>query len=317
MRFNIDRRDVLKFLGKGSLTVAAGFGGAIGGVIAEDVWNGFRSATFSDQSINLNHEEARAAESVFFGTGDAVKIFPASFNKFSYGRNENGITPPAKAGVDSLVEALDYNNRLKVVEGLIFSKNFEGNLCLVGGPIANRFTEFLFGQNGESSCLLSDNGAPLRSPVFIDNNLSIDRFVHHGQRTKKLGSESPVWRLNVEGHSLTPDHNRDGILEDYLLITSLPNFLDSSSFELGRRIVVAAGANGPGTRAIRLLLQDIDILNKLTIKASSLDRDAGWQAVIHVSALENDLITPLRLGQIQFFKEWDVDFRQITISRST
>jgi len=305
---SVTRRDVLAWVGRKGLALAALAEVGAAAKIGEEAFVFAKAAAFGDSSLALNPDQIQIGRRLLLGTGHRVKIIPATFNKISGEGTRTGITPPAKSAVDKLVRLFELASDHVATVRDLKTNNLRGNLCAVGGPIANVLSENLFGQGGHSPSMNHD-GAPLRLPMFINNSLALEKM-KMGESVLQGAKRSPIWRAQAGSRVYTPEIRKGKIAEDFLLVTNIPNIFDKESLEYHQRVVVVSGANGAGTRAVGNLLTSKFALDSLEKSASAVPRDGGWQALFHIPEVANN--APLRIGEILEFVNIDLDFSKVT-----
>jgi hypothetical protein len=102
------------------------------------------------------------------------------------------------------------------------------------------------------------------------------RGVNHPHR---FADPRPV-QLDREGYQI----------EDFLVISALPNFTSESSIDDGSRIVIAGGVHGLGTRAFPMVFSDDRVWRALEPLLDD-HRSSYFQAVFHVPSVSHDGVT--------------------------
>lgn len=102
-----------------------------------------------------------------------------------------------------------------------------------------------------------------------------------GQAT--LPPKIPNWGLTIDGQLHLPATDGGGrLLEDFLVISAVPNLLHPSSVERSLPVVCIGGTHGVGTMAVRDLLESELLLPSLESELRSLGNPSFWQAVVRV-----------------------------------
>lgn len=268
-----------------------------------------REAIFQDHEIDALPESALLIpRQLLFGSGDHVRIIPAKQNPYELNPVPQGQTIPASMATSALTSLLRGQHADRVADaGSLIANDLSGNLVVVGGPIANEFTAALMGQAGIGSLIQSSSGLPFKFPIFLNNQQAI-ADVALGNFTIRAGSKRPVWFIQLENSQLRPKFTQSGILEDYVKLTSIPNFLDRPSFELGRRIIIFCGANGAGTKSVGLAVKSSTVFDRLLARASAVDPASGWQAVFHTNVVKEN--EPASFSHFLQFRPLDVDWTE-------
>lgn len=195
-------------------------------------------------------------------------------------------------------------DKVEIVPDLFPLSTLTGNFFCLGSPNSNALARHAlqysyktrnfadgFVRNPEPLIELPFEYA-LDAKGLLKRGATFKRYVHD----KLL--VGPNWgvRNNQTGDLIVPATGPDGFLvEDYLLISVLPNFFSKDSFARDEKIVVFGGVHGSGTKAISLLFRDRIALTELAKKVSVAPY---WQALIKVArvALATDnFLEPVRI----------------------
>lgn len=140
-------------------------------------------------------------------------------------------------------------------------------------------------------------------------------------RPKSLSGEAssemiPNWGItDTHGELLLPATDGEGrLLEDFLVISSVPNMLDPECVERNLPVTCIGGTHSVGTVALRELLEHETILHSLVEQLSSRGSPKFWQAVIRVQLdpesgqpasllLEPDLIGAIEVDKNALMRE--------------
>jgi hypothetical protein len=152
----------------------------------------------------------------------------------------------------------------------------ESSLLLVGSPISDALSRTIFGY----SEIAGREGLSLDGPqfeLFYAWDLDPER-VGNGQVRRFVAGkglvERPPWQIrDLRGGAaprFVPRTNSEGLLvEDYLLVTRLPNFLSPNAESKGQFLVSFGGAHGTGTRAIKLLFKNKKLMAHVVTELKS------------------------------------------------
>jgi hypothetical protein len=137
--------------------------------------------------------------------------------------------------------------------------------------------QFLYELNGE---LIRKQDLP---------NTVVERIVM-GKRI-----EIPNWGVRIPSNKypLLPDLTLDGkLVQDYLIISSLPNVLNRASLDAGHRIINFGGTHREGTQAVEQLFTNEEILRDLTARVAKKKKNDAhepyWQALVLVNCDPNN-----------------------------
>lgn len=96
----------------------------------------------------------------------------------------------------------------------------------------------------------------------------------------------PNWRVQGPDREYIPALGRDDFpMNDYLVLTVMPNFLDRIALDSGRRIISIAGLRGIGTAAVRLTLRNKKLLAE--IYRNLPNNPTGFQALIEAKKINH------------------------------
>jgi hypothetical protein len=163
------------------------------------------------------------------------------------------------------------------------------DLALIGSPTAEGLSRLIFGYASDDD---PDSLTPDRVPVdlpyrwVISKNEVDERAVARRYVAGRGLVERPNWRIAGPGRIFIPHVDDQGVLmDDYLLVTRLRNYLSHSAIDEGRFIVSFGGSHGTGTRALELLFQNTPVLAQ--IAAQRQNRPAAFQALFRVGDIEH------------------------------
>lgn len=172
----------------------------------------------------------------------------------------------------------------------------EDSLMLIGSPESEPLTRLIFGyrtRDDGHGTRFQGGTVPLvyRWEEELDTGKPI-LYCRH-QRSNGVIAVRPNWPLVVADGSLVPRYpslTRQGELaEDFLLITSVPNFISESALRSGAQIVSIAGLHGIGTSAALTLVRNDSAVDALTRGLQALPaRRSGVQVVVRVTQVGTD-----------------------------
>jgi hypothetical protein len=179
---------------------------------------------------------------------------------------------------------------------LIMGAHVDTSLFCAGGPVSNQVSRLALQYR------LIDPNMPelgvmrISEPVFrlaYEYICSADTLAWSDtQVIRDLPHGVPDWSIR-DTSSGNPLFRPPGVV-DYLVITVLPQVLDTKGYEHGHKIVIVGGGHGIGTLATVLLLRSGDVVRKMQELTKTL---AYWQALIPVTgvATQGDSTVPISI----------------------
>jgi hypothetical protein len=118
----------------------------------------------------------------------------------------------------------------------------------------------------------------------VQHPIERDRFYRGRAMLGRTSALVPNWGLRFrEREVVLPRTDGTGaLLEDFLVLARVPNWLAPEAIERQAGVVCIGGTHSVGTMAIRHLLRDKSALPQLQQGLSALGRPPFWQAVIRV-----------------------------------
>jgi hypothetical protein len=164
------------------------------------------------------------------------------------------------------------------------------DLALIGSPTAEGLSRLLFGYSpdGDPDSLALDQ-VPLDLPFrwVISRNEVADSAVARRFVAGRGLVERPNWRISGPDRIYVPRVDEDGLLlDDYLLVTKVRNYLSRSAIDEGHFILSFGGSHGTGTRALELLFKDRKILTDIADRLRQ--RPPAFQMLFRVSDIKHD-----------------------------
>ncbi len=225
------------------------------------------------------------AKMLLLGTGHNVHVIPSLNNPYSL---VSGITKPTRHAARTLAR-LFRRDDVELRED-IRQFDFYGNLVLLGGPLANQTTRLLMGLNGTSE-LTKSMSSTLSLPFHFDIQRSIARFESNESGSWRGAMEdhqrkAPVWSVYRRGTEyVRPKLVNHSLVDDFLIVTSLPNILNRASFENGSRITLLSGAHSVGMRAVHDLLESLPLMERLLSEGHGKQ---AWQALLTIDDIHSN-----------------------------
>jgi hypothetical protein len=251
-----------------------------------------------------------SSKSLLFGSGADYKVIPSIKNPYKLWGFDGPMSSATTDAMASLNQLLYVPlERITVTSGLT-AKDLTGNLLILGSPVANVTAAAVMGRNGSSFLFEKrSDGAVLKFPFYLDVDASEEEFQSGAHRSRGSWDKAPVWQLKGRGNALIAPRIKDGQpIEDRILISSMPNFLNRGAFEAGHRLTIFSGAHGVGTRALQLVIRDERMIQELIAYSKG---KSAWQAIIVVDRVSPDGKTPLSLGGIEDMTPVDANFERL------
>jgi hypothetical protein len=251
-----------------------------------------------------------SSKSLLFGSGADYKVVPSVKNPYKlwgFDGPMSSATADAMASLNQLLYVPE--ERITVTRGLT-AKDLTGNLLVLGSPVANLTAAAVMGRQGSSSLFeKKSDGADLKFPFYLDVDRSEEEFQSGAHRSRSNWDKAPVWQLKGRGNALIAPRMKDGQpIEDRILISSMPNFMNRNAFEAGHRLTIFSGAHGVGTRALAHVIRDEKLIQELIAYSKG---KSAWQAIIVVDRVSPDGKTPLSLGGIEDMTPVEANFDRL------
>jgi hypothetical protein len=184
--------------------------------------------------------------------------------------------------------AAQQTGRLRVEDEIL--THAAHDLALIGSPTSEGLSRLLFGYapDGDPDSLAVDQ-IPLDLPFrwVISKNEIADSAVARRLVAGRGLVERPNWRIAGPDRLYVPRVDENGLLlEDYLLVTKVRNYLSHSAIDEGHFIVSFGGSHGTGTRALELLFKDRQVLSSIADRLRQ--RPAAFQMLLRVSDIKHD-----------------------------
>jgi hypothetical protein len=194
------------------------------------------------------------------------------------------MTAPTADALKSIFDHVGFESRHIQELKETHPSKIDGSILLLGGPVPNKLSRAILGKGHGSPLFLHALGKRIDLPVHFANYLG-----------DKLGpGNRPKYRIVVNGSSLQVAE--EGI-DDFLVITSIPNVCSVNFETFKHRLVNVAGFHGGGMRAIDLVLED-EFLPKLYKQLSESPKLKGapaWQALLRIEVDANNKSHPRRI----------------------
>jgi hypothetical protein len=164
------------------------------------------------------------------------------------------------------------------------------DLVLIGSPTAEGLSRMLFGYSpdGDPESLALDR-PPVDLPFrWIISKNEVDELAVARRFVAGRGLiERPNWRIAGPDRIYVPRVDEDGmLLDDYLLVTKLRNYLSRSALDEGRSVISFGGSHGTGTRALELIFRDKAILYEIATQLRA--RPAAFHMLFRVSDIDHN-----------------------------
>lgn len=257
--------------------------------------------------INPNQKDQYDISLIYKLFGDLNENFsfvPGTAHRIHKGR----IHPDDKKAASTLERiGLSGVENLEIVNNLFFPENIQGNIVALGSPATNALTTGIM--QYRPFLKKPEHGFFRENKTFFD--LPFEYYMNGKQLLKdnriykrrvlhdlKVG---PNWGIynNIDNQLIIPKTSESGILlNDYLLVTVLPNIYELKGVDTDSKIIIFGGAHGTGTKAIELLLSNNKILKKLVRQTKNI---RYWQALIEIDSISYDPqtheATPFKLSE--------------------
>jgi hypothetical protein len=179
------------------------------------------------------------------------------------------------------------------------------DLVLIGSPAAEGLSRLIFGYSadGDPDSLALDQ-PPVDLPFrWVISKNQVDELAIARRFVAGRGMvERPNWRIEGPHSIYVPRVDEDGILlEDYLLVTKLRNFISGSALDEGHSVISLGGTHGTGTRALELIFRDKTILGEIAAQLRS--RPAAFQMLFRVGDIDHNRSTGSRARRLELVED--------------
>jgi hypothetical protein len=316
--FDISRRKALKKFAKGSALAICGFAGGVFAVPFKEEMAAIMQLFIHErvvETLGPSVDVKDGLKNLFLGSQEKISIIPAQNNPNVAVNKSRLEADPYEIFTHTTLEvARSFAKILDQTEGRLtrvdqlFSVNGEGNLLTFGSPTSNLIAQIAlrYGDIGDGTA----GSNHVRTDAFdlkilYELNGSIIKSmdsVHRSCYRTVNGRifEIPNWGVQDSTGIIRLPETRDGALvQDYLVISSLPNTLSRTALDSGHRIINIGGTHSEGTLAAKGLLINDSLLRELEAKVryhkgNSKD-DPFWQAIILVDCPSPDKLSLRRL----------------------
>lgn len=167
----------------------------------------------------------------------------------------------------------------------------EGGFICTGSPVSNFWSrkfleyEYIDPQKPELGLRRIEN-PKFRLPFEYElDAMVISAATKEREHVSQYGKPGPNWSIHVLGEFVHPSILSSS--KDFLVISRLPNHLEEPNGQENSQsnvVTIFGGAHGPGTSAIRFVLQNETILKTLEEKSSKYEY---WQALITIDEVNH------------------------------
>lgn len=162
----------------------------------------------------------------------------------------------------------------QVIVKTLIDADVNGNLILIGGPIANNVCRFFMGYGMERNLDKQKNDKLGNRHDWI--GMQYEFILSH-----YLGDEMPIYSIvqrGKEADPILPNISGGDITRDYLLITKIPNLLSRET--MSSSVFIFSGAKSLGTLGTQKLLESPKIMRDLF---DTVKKEPAWQSLFEIS----------------------------------
>jgi hypothetical protein len=186
-------------------------------------------------------------------------------------------------------EILNFIERREVeIKDTIFdldpnSVELKYNILSIGSAKSTLTTRMLEGYTGDDAKYLTRNPSLyLRWELLVDERKLFRKSKRYLQN-KKWVRPNHIFLDNEKrsGQNMIAPllHSDSWLKEDFLLISKLPNHITSHALQRGSYGIIVEGSHGTGTRALGLLVNNIELLSDLK---NRIRDNTNWQAFYRI-----------------------------------
>lgn len=261
-------------------------------------------------------------QQLFLGTRQDILLIPAQHNPNV--RTTSVEEDPKEVFTYATLEAAkDFAGILNQVEGSIKNIDFllkvngAGNLITFGSPTSNLIIRtamryFKLGDDNVSGFKSEPTDAfELPYTYALDGYEILTSKLPNNHCIRVVNGKEkkiPNWGIKkADGAYLFPKMNDNGVLlQDYLLISNLPNMFNKKSLNLDERVLNFGGTHREGTQAVIQALNNENFLEELK-EAFDAEKFANyptyWQALFVVDCNPDGTVS---LNRMEDFKKVDI-----------
>lgn len=295
-----NRRSFLRKLGSyGLIAIVTGAAGKLGETLVKPFMGSIEAGVdfIAHEELGfvkgIGQDARYLAKKLLFGTEERIAIVPSENNPYA---GTSGITAPTRYLGTRLKSVLaDAPEHFRPAKEIRL-RDLEGNILCLGHPISNELSRQIMGHHGKSRLVREHvDGVDVKFPCTLDHDES-KKAIASGIFRKGKNGPVPVWHFRTPDGLLVPEIRNGDLETDYLHIVSLPNFLSAEAYGHNRRITIAFGSHGAGTRALAILFEReqklmADLLEK--VKAKKIE---AWHAILLVDRVSYQ--APVSLGAL-------------------
>lgn len=205
----------------------------------------------------------------------------------------------SESDLDALAALLDPKLAAVVAELGLLGKDdtvtidLDDDIVLIGSPEAEPLTRLLFGYEALPDAYgMTYRGDTLpliyRWEEEWESAKHANCFQRRANGSIAVRPNWPLVKMCPKKITLYPRLAGDFLLEDFLIITKVPNFLTEEAWQRGRAILSVAGLHSTGTRAAALALEDERLLEDLVARVAGLPPGSRWlQIVVAITEIDH------------------------------
>jgi hypothetical protein len=288
--------------------------------------------------VSIDAETLKLFSSVFLGTKEKITLLPAqhkhkpNFLPKEYVERQTYIadifTAPSLKTANAFIRMFEaYEGRIKSVDQLQAAKG-DGNIVVMGSPTSNFISRIALGYKENKN---SNTGAGVKGAKYIHKDafelkiryaldeaeiLGVQDSPHHYVYRNEDGEIAEVLNWGIRksnGEICLPETQNKVLMQDYLLISCLPNTFNKHSYDAGHRLINIGGAHREGTLAAEKLFSDKAMLTELSehlqVEKGKKDDTRFWQALVLVDS--NPTTGNISLNHVMEYCPIDIHERAI------
>jgi hypothetical protein len=278
-----------EFLAELAVCVAGARVDALLMLIEEKIIHAFADPATGNSSTEFDAVTRSHVKTLFSDRADVLKLIGGRAH-YQYG---HAMHPDDRWACGTIN---DYANQLaahRIIDPDLSDSSVEGSFVCMGSPVSNlrtrQFLEYEYIDIRRPELGLRRLPNPrLKLPfAFLLERKEINRTAKQATYKSEAARSVPNWSiLTSGGHIISPNVQAEC---DLLLISRIPNWIEKEQGRhqnFGNTVTIFSGTHGVGTAAIRLVLSNRPLLERVLLAAANFEY---WQVLMTVNAMSSEM----------------------------